>query len=385
MEIEQATSSSFVQYDILPALDGLIEPTTINRRPNGAIFVRGRLLADASRVYRPLRARFERLGYTPFMQAADQGVEVTAVPIVIERRATRWKLSLTLFLITVLTVLLTGTLAEYRPVGVFSSAEAQLLATFREILVNPALLLVGLPFAATLLGILVTHEMGHYVVSRWRGAPASLPYFIPIPPPITITGTMGAVIVQREPFEDRRTLLEVAVAGPLAGLLVALPLLLYGLATSTAGPTPPVYTQEGNSILYALAKYAVFGEWLPGGGRDVQLNAVAWGAWIGLLVTMLNLLPVGQLDGGHIAYALFGRKADYLAYAMMLLCLGLGIFVPNAQSWLIWLLLIGLMGPRHPAPFNDVLPLKPVHIALGVLGLVLFVLLFMPSPLAQVG
>lgn len=386
MELNSTQTSSFVQQDIVPAIDGLIAPTTIDRQPNGAIVVRGRLLEDASRVYRPLRARFERLGYTPFLRSngGDEQVEVIAAPGVIPRRATRWKLSLTLFLTTVCTVLLTGTLAEYSPVGIFSSPEQALLAALREIVMNPALLLLGVPFAATLLGILFTHEMGHYVVSRLRGAPASLPYFIPMPPLLTITGTMGAVIVQREPFEDRRTLLEVAIAGPLAGLVVAIPLLFYGLATSAVGPVAPTGAmQEGNSIFYALAKYLTFGQWLPGGGQDVQLNAVAWGAWIGLLVTMLNLLPVGQLDGGHVAYALFGRRADYLAYAMMLGCLVLGVFV--AQTWLIWVLLIGLMGPRHPAPFNDVLKLRPVHVALGVVGLVTFILLLTPNPLTQIG
>lgn len=386
MESNPIQTSHFVQQDILPAIDGLIEPTTVDRQPNGAIIVRGRLLQDASQVYRPLRARFERLGYTPFLRPdrESQDVEVVATPGVIEHRPLRWKLSLILFLLTICTVLLTGTLAEYSPVGIFSSPEEALLITFREIAMNPALLLLGVPFAATLLGILFTHEMGHYVVSRLRGAPASLPYFIPMPPLLSITGTMGAVIVQREPFEDRRTLLEVAIAGPLAGLAIAIPLLFYGLATSPVGPMATTGAiQEGNSLFYAAAKYLTFGQWLPGGGRDVQLNAVAWGAWIGLLVTMLNLLPVGQLDGGHIAYALFGRRADYLAYAMMLACLALGLFV--AQTWLIWVLLIGLMGPHHPAPFNDVLKLRPVHVALGVIGLITFVLLLTPNPLTQVG
>lgn len=386
MEINAQPISSFVQHDILPAIDGLIEPAAIERQPSGAIVVRGRLLKDATRVYRPLRERFERLGYTPFLRLAEQEaqVEVVAAPGVVARRQPRWKLSLALFLITICTVLLTGTLNEYQPVGVFSSAEEALMVALRSIVRDPALLLLGVPFTATLLGILFTHEMGHYIVSRLRGAPASLPYFIPMPPLLSFTGTMGAVIVQREPFEDRRTLLEVAIAGPLAGLAVAIPLLFYGLATSPVGPVATAGAiQEGNSIFYALAKYLTFGQWLPGGGRDVQLNAVAWGAWIGLLVTMLNLLPVGQLDGGHVAYALFGRRADYLAYAMMLACLGLGLFV--SPSWLVWVLLIGLMGPRHPAPFNDVVKLRPVHVVLGVIGLVAFVLLFMPSPLTQIG
>lgn len=373
MQLENASNTSFVQYDILPVLDGLIEPLKINRQPNGAIVVHGRLLTDAEQVYRPLRARFEQIGYTPFLRPQNDGVELIATPGVIERRPQRWVLNLVLFVATVLSVLATGALNE---MGARNLQPGELLR-------DPSLLALGLPFMATLLGILFTHEMGHYIVGRLRGAPASLPYFIPMPPFISITGTLGAVIVQREPFEDRRTLLEVAVAGPLAGLVVAIPLLFYGLATSPVGPIAPgPHLLEGNSLLYALAKFLVFGQWLPGAGVDVQLNSVAWGAWIGLLVTMFNLLPVGQLDGGHIAYALFGPKAEWLAYAMMLLCLGLGIFV--ATTWLIWVMLIGLMGPRHPAPFNDLLKLRPVQIALGVLGMIAFVLLFVPNPLTLV-
>lgn len=374
MQLEGTSNTSFVQYDILPVLEGLIEPLKIDRQSNGTIVVRGRLLTGAEQVYRPLRVRFERIGYTPFLRPHADGVELIATPGVIERRAQRWRLNLVLFLATVLSVLATGALNE---MGARNLQPGELLR-------DPALLALGLPFMATLLGILFTHEMGHYIVGRWRGAPASLPYFIPMPPFISITGTLGAVIVQREPFEDRRTLLEVAVAGPLAGLVVAIPLLFYGLATSPVGPIlPGPHLLEGNSLFYALSKFWVFGQWLPGAGVDVQLNSVAWGAWIGLLVTMFNLLPVGQLDGGHIAYALFGPKAEWLAYAMMVLCLGLGIFV--ATTWLVWVLLIGLMGPRHPAPFNDVVQLRPAHTALGVLGLIAFVLLFVPNPLTLVG
>jgi membrane-associated protease RseP (regulator of RpoE activity) len=226
--------------------------------------------------------------------------------------------------------------------------------------------------------------MGHYVVARLRGAPASPPYFIPMLPGISFTGTMGAVIVQREPFENRRTLLEVAIAGPLAGLAVALPLLFYGLSTSEVSQSIPPYLREGNSVLYALTKFAVFGQWLPADSIDVRLNTVAWAAWIGLLVTMLNLLPIGQLDGGHIAYALFGRGADMIAYTMIAICLALGLLIPNNLTWLVWVALAGLMGPRHPPPFNDVTRLSPPYVALGVVGLLTFLVLFMPTPMQAV-
>ena len=362
-------ATRFVDFDLQPALAGLIDPARIERTDTGAIRVHGRLLVPAEAVYRPLRERLERLGYTPFLRPSGDGVELIAVQGVIARQPLRWRLNLAMFVATVITVLLTGAMSEAGTLD------------FGLFVREPARLLAGLPFTLTLLAILVTHEMGHFVVSRYRGAPASLPFFIPMPPGLSFTGTLGAVIVQREPFEDRRTLLEVAIAGPLAGLAVALPLLVYGLATSPLGPTGGAgYTQEGNSLVYALAKLAVFGQWLPGNGVDVHLNAVAWGAWIGLLVTMLNLLPVGQLDGGHIAYALFGQDANLIAYVMMGICLLLGIFI--SPTWLVWLVLITLMGPRHPAPFNDVVRLRAPQIALGVLGLITFLALFMPNPIS---
>jgi membrane-associated protease RseP (regulator of RpoE activity) len=337
-------------------------------RQDGAIVAQGRLLQDAQSSYRTLRQRVEATGFTPVLRRTANGVEMLAIPHVFARRRPRIAINLVLFLLTLMTVLWAGALYEV-PNGVITSARD---------------LLRGVPFALTILGILGTHEMGHFVVGRWRGAPVSWPYFIPIPPGLSFTGTLGAVIVQREPLEDRRTLLEVGIAGPLAGLAVALPLLFVGLAGSHVGPPPPspTYIQEGNSLIYAAAKFLVFGRWLPGGGYDVQLNTVAWGAWIGLLVTMFNLLPVGQLDGGHIAYALLGRGAHYLAYAMLAMCLVLGVLF--SYNWLFWGGLATLAGIRHPQPLNDVPTLGKGHKALAIAGLVLFFLLLMPVPIKEV-
>jgi membrane-associated protease RseP (regulator of RpoE activity) len=191
MQRDDINQSSFVQQDILPALNGLIEPTAIDRRENGAIIIRGRLLENAARVYPPLRARFERLGYTPFLRPHNDGIELIAARGVIARRPTRWIINVVLFVATICTVLLAGAQAE---LGVTP------LSFFIQ---QPSLLGFGAPFAGTLLGILFAHEMGHYIVGRLRGAPASLPYFIPLPPMLSFTGTLGAVIVQREPFDAR--------------------------------------------------------------------------------------------------------------------------------------------------------------------------------------
>ena len=246
----------------------------------GTLTLRGQLSGPADALYRAIRTRMERLGFTPFLRHDAAGDELVAMPGVIERRTPRIWLPIALFLATIVTVMMTGAINS--GADVFSDPRTD----HRR----------SLPFALTLLGILFTHEMGHYVVGRLRGAPVSLPYFIPMPPGISIIGTMGAVIVQREPMEDRRTVLEVGIAGPLAGLVVAIPLLVYGLTLSKLGsPTPEMlasgYIQEGNSLLYIAAKWLVFGRFLPSGGVDVQLSPVAWGAWIGLLVTISEYAP----------------------------------------------------------------------------------------------
>ncbi len=349
------------------ALAGLYEIIRYEWDEHGALRLHGRLLVLAEVAYPSIRAQLEPLGFTPFLtRIADDDI-LQALPVVVKATQQQLLVPGVLFLLTIITALMAG--AEYRGVDVFQ---------------NPAGILAGLPFALTLLGILTAHEMGHYIVGRLRGAPVSLPYFIPLPPPLSITGTLGAVIVQREPMQDRRTILEIGLAGPFAGLVFAIPILIYGLSTSTVGPPPAGgYLQEGNSILYAGLKYLVFGTFLPGGGLDVQLNDVAWGAWIGLLITMMNLLPVGQLDGGHAAYALLGRRADYLAYGVIALCFALGVTV--SQTWLFWGVMALMIGPRHPAPLNDISDLRAGHVVLAVVGLLVFVLLFMPVPIAIVG
>lgn len=361
------------------ALEGLMDVQSYAWDERGALTLRGHFARPPQAIYRSIRDRMEALGFTPFIRSTGDQDELFMTPGVIVRNQPKVGLPVLLFCLTIITVLFTGAF----------NANDQLAANPSLLLSNPLLIFDGVPFAATLLGILFTHEMGHYVVGRLRKAPVSLPYFIPIPPiptpvgVLTFTGTLGAVIVQREPMEDRRSVLEIGIAGPLAGLAVAIPLLLYGLATSTVGPMPGgPYLLEGNSLLYAAAKWLIYGQVLPANGMDVMLNPVAWGAWIGLLVTMLNMLPVGQLDGGHVAYALLGRRADWLAYAILAMCVVLGLTV--SFNWLVWAVLILLIGPRHPAPLNDVTPLGRGHKALAIFGLIVFVLLFMPEPLRTI-
>lgn len=271
-------------------------------------------------------------------------------------------------------------------------------------------LFAGPYFSGTLMSILLCHELGHYIVGRRRGVPMSLPYFIPLPPGISL-GTMGAVIQMDKPIEDRDALFDVGAAGPLAGLVVAIPLLLVGLSLSHVGPSNPDAgtTIEGNSILYALIKLAMFGRWLPGGGVDVQLHPMAFAAWVGLLITAINLIPIGQLDGGHIARALLGDRHETLSARLNLALPVLGVVqgavmlviawragastsgtLAYAQSgvlpWLIWgALLYGMRrrsGAYHP-PVGEV-PLSPGRRRAAIAMLILCVLLFIPVPFRPV-
>ena len=195
--MEQRQVDPLVAPDqVRAAVVGLMAVESYMLRQDGAMVLEGRLLQDAHTVYRPLRSQLEAVGFTPFLRRTDTGVELLAVPGVVRRRRSRGWINLLLFLATIATVLWTGAVTEND--GVIRSISD---------------LALGLPFALTLLGILGTHEMGHFVAGRLRGAPVSWPYFIPMPPylgpgiPLRITGTMGAVIVQREPLEDRRTFL----------------------------------------------------------------------------------------------------------------------------------------------------------------------------------
>ncbi len=382
MDHDQARLETTIR--IRQALGDLMQIDQYAWDAEGRLTLQGRLTGNSPMHYRAIRAQLEPLGFTPLLRHSSSGTdELLALPLVLTRRPQRLGLPLVLFLATILTTLTTGALRE---IPECVGDVAGMLRLLGQVFSSPAALAAGIPFSATLLAILVAHEMGHYVVGRLRQAPVSLPYFIPMPPFLRFIGTMGAVIVQREPMEDRPTILEVGIAGPIAGLVVAIPLLLYGLATSPVGSIPPPppgcgYLQEGNSLMYFGAKLLIFGQILPAGDIDVWLSPIAFGAWIGLLVTMLNMLPVGQLDGGHVAYALLGRRAHTLSYVVIGGCFALGLIIPEAFVWLIWGVLGLLIGPRHPAPLNDLAPLAARHTILGIVGLVIFVLLLMPVPL----
>lgn len=238
--------------------------------------------------------------------------------------------------------------------------------------------LVGGPvYSATIVAILLAHEMGHYVMARIRSVPATLPYFIPVPlPPF---GTLGAVIRMANVGADRRVLFDIGVAGPIAGLVLAIPACLIGLALSEVVAVPEVqegYISLGSPILFQWFSDLIKGP-LPD-GYDIRLHPVAFAGWAGLFVTALNLLPVGQLDGGHAAYALFGRRTRLLSLAVALGFMALAIFY--SREWILMASLLLLFGVRHPPTADDSVPIDSRRKVIAAALLILFVLCFTPRP-----
>ncbi len=235
----------------------------------------------------------------------------------------------------------------------------------------------GLPFSITLLTILLFHEFGHYFMAKKHRVDASLPYFIPAP---SIIGTFGAVIKMRSPLYSKRSLLDIGAAGPIAGVLVAIPATVIGLYLSEIKTTVGMQggISLGSSLLFSFLSRITIG--VVPEQHDIFLHPMAFAGWIGLLVTMLNLLPVGQLDGGHIAYAILGRKYHYLlSYIILPVMLILGIVA--WQGWLLWcVLLLFVIGRKHPPTMDDYRPLDTTRKVIGWIALALFVLTFTPNP-----
>lgn len=244
----------------------------------------------------------------------------------------------------------------------------------------------GLTYSTCIIAILGAHEMGHYLQSRRYGVPASLPYFIPLP--ISPFGTMGAVIVQQGGVADRKSLFDIAISGPLAGLVFALPIAYWGILKSRIVAIPP--TAEiaiyGNPLLLKWLVGLVHGP-IPD-ESDVVLNPQLFAGWVGIFITGLNLIPIGQLDGGHILYCLIGWPAHFVARGLFLLAAGVVaysyFFGDNSFiSWWLMLLLIWMFGTRHPPTANDKMALGPVRIVLGWLTLMFVFIGLTPTPIAE--
>lgn len=362
-----AESVEDVKTALIAAAAGVlaVEDVTDGVAPGNSLRLRGRLLLPSDVAYAILAERMRPLNRTPLLRKSQDGdgEEVLALPMTFAHATAHIGRALIFFALTLVSCLFVGA-QMWEWVGASGQVNFNLLD--------------GAPFAASMLAILVAHEFGHYLTARRLGSSTSLPYFIPMP--FGPFGTLGAFIRMAVPPRNRRHLLAVGAAGPLAGLAVALPLLWLGLSLSRVQPLPPAgYQMEGNSLLYAAVKYLMFGKFLPSGGEDVFIHPVAFAAWAGLLVTGLNLIPAGQLDGGHIVYALLGRQgARRVTWLVLAGLAGLSFFWPG---WLLWLGLVLLFGRMQDMPLDELTELTRRQRLFAAAMVAVFALVFTPIPL----
>lgn len=372
--VESRSAAQTLLRCVLDVLD--VHSYTIKDHGETVVFT-GRLREDSGSAYQRLQARLQPLGYHALLRR-DRGQDIiVTTPAPEAGQVSRPWLNIILFGATMITTLVSGSFLEHRVP--WRSLDA---------------LLAGAPFALALLSILGAHELGHYFVARYYKMDVTLPYFIPfLPFPLGI-GTMGAVIRMKSPMVSRKTLFDVGLAGPIAGLIVAIPVLAIGLLESRLVPEyvarMGMTLSLGEPILFKAISHLVLGPLSD--NVTVDLSPIAFAGWIGLFVTAMNLLPVGQLDGGHIAYAVWGRAHRYLARTTFvgLLALGVGPFflnllpgidsVPGWSGWLVWAVLLSVFGLRHPPALDDVTPLTGPRRIIGVLAIVLLIILITPVP-----
>ena len=358
--MQDAASEGFVT-ELRAQLGDVFVTENMSVRGDGqAVAFVGELLQDAESAFAVLERRFKRLGYLPLLRKVRGKDWILATPAPAEKAGSRPIINLLLFGATICTVTLGGALQEgYNP------------------LQDPPLaLLSGIPFAVALLGILGTHELAHFVVARARGMRATLPYFIPIP--FSPLGTFGAVIKMESPIKDRKMLFDVGISGPLAGLAVAIIALVVGLRLSEITvplPGAPIMPL-GTGILVDWITDLVLGP-LPD-HLMVILHPIAFAGWFGIFVTAMNLIPISQLDGGHIGYAFFGKAHRWVVLVILMGLLLMGLFWTGWLFWGFFILIFG--GLRHPPPLNDITPLDTKRKLLAVLSFDLLFLLGTPRP-----
>lgn len=362
----------------------------------------GALKGDSETAFALLSSQLKPLGLMALFRIENEVQTILILPDLPPAKPARPWLNLVLFVLTLLSVLFVG--------AIFNATEDPFIAQM-TIAEWAKFILNGWPFGVSMLLILGAHEFGHYFVGRHHGANVSLPFFIPLP--FSSLGTMGAFINMKSVPKNKKALFDIGIAGPLAGLVFAIPILFIGLRLSQLAPIEAslpegmAFQIEGNSLLYLIIKYIIFGKWLPEptsfgnlppiiywaryfftghplplGGLDVMIHPAAWAGWAGLLVTSLNLLPAGQLDGGHIFSTLFGKKTSMkiLPFIIVLL-VGLG-FAWN--GWWLWAAILFLLGRRNAEVLDDITPLDAKRKVLGVVMLIVFVLVFIPVPLVIV-
>jgi len=375
-----------------------IDDVTWGDKPKGFIVrFRGWLYnQDTAQAYDDLAAALKPLNITPLFRTEEGRHAVILLSGTVDPKPSKVWVNILMFSLTVVSVLFTGAIFSF---------QGALPTTLAEVF---TFLVSGAPFAVSLLAILLAHEFGHYLVGRYHKTNVTLPYFIPFP--FSYFGTMGAFIQLKEPPRNRRIMLDIGIAGPLAGLVVAIPVLLLGLSLSEVSAIPFQLPAgqifEGNSILYLFLKFIVHGEllpqpfdyfgvhpliyWvkyfftgmpLPRGGFDVTLHPIAWAGWAGLLVTAINLIPAGQLDGGHLISVLFGKRAPRLLPFVLAALFILGF---AWYGWWIWAGLILLLGRYYAEPLDQITQLDSRRKLIAIIGIIVFILVFTPVPLVEI-
>lgn len=384
-EYMEIVEELFIDEDDLPAED---RTTIIRGNSVLAISFVGKLKDDAEWVYVELDKALQQLGMYPLLRQNTQGSpELTPHLIhIIDGRLPKPQTSkptwnIVLFIATIISVLLTGTLIAAGEIALTNPTLSDSISgSVLGMLTN---IWRGFPYALAIMAILGTHEMGHYLMMRRHNKAASLPYFIPAFL-ISPFGTLGAVIALRESLRNRKQLLDVGASGPIAGFIVAVPILFIGLATSKLISSAELGTfVEGNSILYALAKYIVHGQWLPNADYDVAVNQLAWAGWTGLFVTALNMIPIGQLDGGHVLYSLFGDRARRIFIPAIAAMVALFLFLSSA--WLVLIFILPFVGRVYAVPQDNITPLDTNRRYLAWFALFIFVISFTPIPIYERG
>lgn len=391
---------SFTEFEIVDSLIRRvfrIQDITSGTSQQGYIRrFRGSLIGDSQQAYDSLSESLKPHHLTPLFRKEDGQHVILLVPQAPAVKMPDSRINLLMFILTVISVIASG--------GLYAAQSALPTDPWQ---LTVFLVKTGWPFAVSLMAILGTHELAHYFAGRAHGVKVTLPFFIPLP--MTMLGTMGAFISMRSTPKNKRELLDIGVAGPLAGFIVALIVLWIGLGQSTLNQIPATvseasgYMFEGNSLLYLLFKYLHFGKLLPEpattgglplivfwlkyfftgrpfplGSLDVTISPVAWAGWVGLLVTSLNLIPAGQLDGGHIFQILFGQKT---ARRILPFIAGVLVLLGIAWSgWWLWVVIVLFLGRRYAEPLDQITELDPKRKVLGYLAMFILLITFIPIP-----
>jgi membrane-associated protease RseP (regulator of RpoE activity) len=372
-------STAAVPDDIpLDDLQGVFHVEEI-RRDDGAVEFVGEALLPPNRLMRELHIPFDRAGYRVSVdRLGPYRMLVRAVPISDARAGVPW-LNIALFVLTIISTLLVGAFYWY-------------YIPLRAALADPTLVLRAWPFTAAVLGVLATHEMGHYIAGRLHGVDVSLPYVIPFLFPF---GTLGAVIRMRGHMPNRRVLFDIGVAGPLAGLAATIVVSVIGLSLPPVTVPSWAIMSEGQAIMFNTPPLleivaAAIGAPTEYPGMGQTVSPVVIGAWVGMFFTVLNLLPVGQLDGGHIIRAMVGRSQERIAAIVPMALFAIAGYLhlirgyalnESVALWIFWGFFAMAIAWRGPATPVDETPLGPWRILVGVLTFALGALCFLLVPI----